>query len=81
VIERTNGRRGAGYGPPPGASIEVTLRSGDTPVRQFVRVCPEDADQIRRIAEHAIGWLQVWSAQLSDEQWAMDIRAQERQAS
>ena len=60
------------------ASIEVILRSGDTPVRQFVRFCPEDADQIRRISEHAIGWLQVWSAQLSDEQWQMDIRAQRR---
>jgi hypothetical protein len=63
------------------ASIEVTLRSGDTPVRQFVRVCPEDADQIRRVTEHAIGWLQAWSCQLSDEQWQSDTRAQERLAS
>jgi hypothetical protein len=63
------------------ASIEVTLYSGETPVRRFVRVCPEDADQIRQMADHARGWLQVWGAQLSDEQWAMDVRAQERMAS
>ena len=61
------------------ASIEVTLYSGDTPVRRFVRVCPEDAAHIRQMAEHASGWLQAWACQLSDEQWQMDIRAQERE--
>ena len=61
------------------ASIEVTLRSGDVTVRRFVRVCPEDAARIRQMAEHATGWLQAWSAQLSDEQWEMDIRSQQRE--
>ena len=61
------------------ASIEVILRSGDIPVRRFVRVCPEDAARIRQMAEHATGWLQAWSAQLSDEQWQMDIRSQQRE--
>ena len=61
------------------ASIEVTLRSGDTPVRRFVRVCPEDADQIRRITENAMGWLQAWSCQLSLEQWQADTRAQRKE--
>lgn len=58
------------------ASIEVTLRSGDTVVRRFVRVCPEDADQIRRISGDAAGWLQAWRDQLSTKQWEMDARNQ-----
>ena len=73
--------QGPGRSPAPvGASIEVTLRSGDITVRQFVRVSAEDTDSIRRMAETASGWLQAWSAQLSDEQWQMDIRAQRRAA-
>ena len=63
------------------ASIEVTLRSGGTPVRRFVRVCPDDADHIRRIIEHTTGWLQAYSCQLTDDQWQMDVRAEERLAS
>ena len=31
------------------------------------------------MAEHATGWLQAWAAQLSDEQWQMDIRSQQRE--
>lgn len=80
--ERSNGGKGAGLaaGLPPGASIEVILRSGDTVVRRFVRVCPEETDQIRRVAGHAAGWLQAWSCQLSDEQWQADARAQRQEA-
>ena len=63
-----------------GASIEVTLRSGDTVVRQFIRFAPENTAQIQRITEHATGWLQAWAAQLSDEQWQADAEMQRREA-
>ncbi len=78
MSERAHRTGAGGPGPPPGASIEVILRSGDTVVRRFVRVCPEDADQIRRVTGHASGWLQAWAAQLSDEQWRADTQAQRR---
>lgn len=36
------------------------------------------ADEIRRMVEDVAGWLQAWSAQLTDKQWQADIAFAER---
>jgi hypothetical protein len=64
------------------ASIVVQLRDGDTVVHEFHRATSQPtAVGIRKMTDSAMGWLQAWSGQLSDEQWKVDAeRARQAQA-
>jgi hypothetical protein len=38
-------------------------------LHDFQRHGRSDATTVRRLSEDAMGWLQAWADQLSDEQW------------
>jgi hypothetical protein len=46
----------------------IVERDGEV-LHDFQRHGRSDATTVRRLSEEAMGWLQAWADQLSDEQW------------
>jgi hypothetical protein len=56
------------------ARIRIQILDGDTVVHEFTRATARPtADGIRKMTEAAMGWMQAWSGQLGEEQWAADV--------
>ena len=49
-------------------SITVVVRDGDTVVHEFRRF-----GDVKRAAGEAMGWLQAWKDQVSEEQFRNDV--------
>jgi hypothetical protein len=52
-----------------GASLRVIVERDGVVLHDFQRHGRSDATTVRRLSEDAMGWLQAWADQLSDEQW------------
>jgi hypothetical protein len=63
------------------ARLVVQVWHGDVVVHEFSRSTAQPtASSVRKMADSALGWLQAWSGQLADAQWAADVaKAREAQ--
>jgi hypothetical protein len=51
------------------ASLRVIVERDGVVMHDFQRHGRSDAKDVRRLSEQAMGWLQAWADQLSDDQW------------
>jgi hypothetical protein len=51
------------------ATLRVIVERDGEVLHDFQRHGRSDATTVRRLSEEAMGWLQAWADQLSDEQW------------
>jgi hypothetical protein len=54
--------------------VTITVSDGDTVVQTFERTCQPTGDGLRKAAGQAMGWLQAWSVQVTDDQWQADAK-------
>lgn len=56
------------------ARILIQVISGDTVVHEFRRATTQPTtDGLRKMLDTGLGWLQSYGAQVTDDQWQMDV--------